>query len=302
MGEFLEKVKSKRQSPSAVAHRVALYLNDDSRRALVVESSDDRFFYLAAMRRIKSGKKYEAFSADGKKGATRAIEILNGMNKDGAYAIIDRDFEFDSPDYLFGGRCLVLDVYSFENIFAMGGNISAIGRAFFGIEEGTSELELWNAASASFVSNLPLILRTEHAIAIIALRNSKVCYLSAFNVGKHVSADHNGNISLPDNVCELFVKETSLGLSDREIEGIVQAPELILPTDWLRFFRGHYLIKVLVGFLNSFRRELDVLRQRRGASRSRTRNEISERNVLEGAVPHIELPERLDFFLSKVLA
>lgn len=69
---------------------------------------------------------------------------------------------------------------------------------------------------------------------------------------------------------------------------------------WTRTFRDHFFWTLFVKLSNSFRARLDESFRCEGYSRARTRVELSERHVIEGAVSFIPTPAELEEFFYLV--
>lgn len=131
MSEFLDYVKQRKNAPEAIAHRVALYVSASDRRAIITEAGDDICFYAALLRRMKSLRKVEFSPAHGRDKVVSVLLALQRMGKaSNTFGIVDRDLNLDDPKLIFENRCLVLDVYSFENFLPKNSFWSKSGESF----------------------------------------------------------------------------------------------------------------------------------------------------------------------------
>ena len=304
MGDFLNRVDRLRVAPVSVAHRVALFLSSSERRAVISEGGDDTMFYSVLMKKNYPEKiqpVVEFFAAQGRKRVLDAMDVLQNMGKlDRSFAIVDRDFHFNDPSTLSDGHCLVLDVYSFENLFGDSKILINMGKLFFGLEPGSPHLADWTLSVDMFLGSLQETLIGEHAIGLWCKINSKNCALSDFKVARHLKCCANGAVTSVADIKQKFIDETSSDLIEASEEDISNFEIQLAGMPWQLWFRGHYFWILYVNMLNAFRESIDSDRKTLKQSRSRTRQELSARHVIEAATSFVPCPMQLIRFFELV--
>ena len=241
MGEFLERVSERGRNPEAVAHRVALFLSKEDRRAIIVEAGDDVLFYGVMLRRtVKSRRTIEFFQAQGRSLVVRALEILLRMKKRGAFAIIDRDFEFGRSPLTNDGHCLTTTYHSAENYLADPDCLIDTGKGLLALEFESKGLEAWVRACAEFSSKIGTILRDEHAVAVAAHQYSKVCFLSNFRIKDYIKVESSGKFHLEPGIYDNFIRVTGVEVDVEFLREVSLHRRKIEEMEWRVWFRGHY--------------------------------------------------------------
>ena len=303
MGEFLDSVNQRAAAATPLAHRIALYLNSPERRAVIVEAGDDQFFYAALLKRRSHRRQVEFFLGLGKTKVISTLDVLADLKKlDRSFGIVDRDFDFDSPERTHGGHCLILDVYSYENYLVNLRTIVELGKAAFGLEGGSPEAGRWELCVGTFLETSVEALHREHAEALWCRRNGRTCHLNNFDPIPALVLTDVGSVQRRLDTNDAFITQTSadlVGITDQIRDDLC----VELRTRGLgRTVRGHYLTRMLVRVLNLFRVSLDGQFGTQGRSRTRTRVEISERHALEGAVNFFATPPIMEKYLDEVVA
>ena len=301
MGEFLAAVTAKKDSPAALAHRVALLIDKSSKKALLVEAGEDYFVYGAFIRRMGLAQQLAIFSANGKPKALLALDSLSALGKaKSSFAVVDRDFDFDLPSRVREGRCFVLDEAAVENIFLDDATLKDIGRNFFALEEGSIADDQWTEKAAMFKESLETTLLEEHATAFHCIKNQSICNLNNVNANDLTFEEKSGAVRPTADAPREFLRMTSAVAPDADeletLKGRLSARPVA------RWYRGHYAWQMLVRLLNTFRIQLDEKARLEGANRGRTRVALSERHALEAASSIVVIPQSLSDFLREAFA
>lgn len=224
------------------------------------------------------------------------------MNKaDRAFGIVDRDFHISDPDLLESGHCYVLEVYSFENFLAEKDFLIDLGKHFFALEVGSEASIDWDRRVDLFLHSVALSFVDEHAVAYWCHKNSKICQLENFDVCGVVVITSDGKVEKNPNGRDIFVSETKADISALSVEELKACALELSSLPWQRAFRGHYFLKLLVKFINGFRADLDASYKECGYNRTRTRAELSERHIIEGATPFVPLSASLERFFTSIV-
>lgn len=301
MGEFLERVSARARNPEAVAHRVALFLSNEDRRAVIVEAGDDAFFYGSLFRRMgRSQNRIEFFQDNGRDLVIRSLDILIQMKKRHAFSIIDRDFDFYRDSLTHNGHCLTTRFHSAESYVAEERPLFEIGKSLFALEVGSESLTSWSQACSRFSTGIGSLLRDEHAVAAASYREARVCLLANFRVKDHISVDEEGGLSLKLGSYEQFLRITGCKI-DKDFDRTVKDVRSDLDKmDWRMWFRGHYFWSVFVSFLNSFRNKLDIDNKNKNRNRSRTRADLTERHVYEVGAAFVPIPGEIESYFRAI--
>jgi hypothetical protein len=296
MGAYLDAVTAKKDTPIAMAHRIALLIDKSGKKALIAEAGEDYFFYSAVAKRLGVSAKMTAFAAHGK---PKVLETLDALfllgKKESSYAIIDRDFDFSSPSYIKDGHCLVLDEAAVESLFIEDESMDEIGKSFFALEEGGPEHELWINRCRTFKKSLDSVLINEHAIALYCHEHKSVCNLNNVTANQLTSENVDGSVEDTPNSMDEFLRLTSaVPPSTEEIEANA---DRIRERSIAERLRGHYVWQMFVRTLNSFRVIIDARAQAGQRARSRTRLVLNERHSFDAASTSVSIPARLKEFM-----
>ena len=305
MGIFLDKVSQRLASSEAIAHRIALYLAAPNRLAMCVESVDDIFFYRSLGKRYSDGKTIEYFATSGRRYVVATLDILRDLGKSQvSFGIVDRDYNFEEGRLICDGRCLVLDVYSYEIYISTPEVMHDLVRSCFSLEVDSEYLSVWNSWAGNFLNTMEELLWPESAISLWCRRNGATCNLNNVNISKGLVSTNDGIISRGDNMTDLFIADANIV---DQIDFSVTDPRgqfsEVFSMGWRSFTRGHFYWKIFCILINIFREHLDDEYKTLKKNRTRTRSELTERQILETAVHLMDTPPILEeFFVDVVFA
>ena len=304
MGAYLQQVVAKRRSPEATAHRVALFLATKRRRAVLTEAPSDCAFYNVLLSRLPANDcEIEFVSAFNRDGVLSALQLLDDLGKGTrSFGIVDRDFHFEDPETLADGRCLVLNVYSRENLLLDVNFVRQLSSSLFALEFDDPWRGRWSDAVEKFETTVPNALIKIHARAIVLKRAGLVCNLNNFCPSQVVSVAPGGEVHVGNDMEATFLRQTQASVNEK-LEPTITAANLELEgINWRNWIRGHYAFKLLLMLINSFRETLDEARKAEKENRTKTKAYVHEAQINDLAAASLGIPDYIKKFFSRVTA